>query len=494
MDPSQGAESSFQDISEASVASSSGDILVVRAKAVDLDQYSRIANPESGEVVRHSKGGIYRYCVQSNCLYSSYNTTNFRNHLRAQHGIIATAVAPKIKQMATKQLQDILSTDSSTRKEIKRSLFQSFLNDSQSAIREAIVRLIVVHSLSLRLIEWPEFHTILYLINPEIKESSCLPTSHNTIKADILKSWHTQREIVQRDLHVAVSPINLSLDIWTSPNNYLLLGVVAHFLRINDSQISKALIGLREVGSHAGEEQAKTLIQILLDFQIINRLGVIIGDNSGTNDTLCRSISSWRIQNLPEQPEWDPEIQRTRCIGHIINLIVQAFLFTSISVEDLETYDRGDQEGGVEPSPIEQQTTKEKFRSMGPLGKLHNITVFIRSSANRTQEFVKEAGKRIPLDNRTRWNSWFNMINTALTLEKHIDFLVKTQPELQRDSLGASDWDWLRTVHGFLKLMADLTLQNEGDERNLSEVLPTLQIIKYQALALKEKIKVRDTL
>ena len=51
---------------------------------------------------------------------------------------------------------------------------------------------------------------------------------------------------------------------------------------------------------------------------------------------------------------------------------------------------------------------------MGPIGKLHNHVVYIYSSANRTTQFVERASKIIPLDNRTRQNSWFTMLNTAL--------------------------------------------------------------------------------
>ena len=51
---------------------------------------------------------------------------------------------------------------------------------------------------------------------------------------------------------------------------------------------------------------------------------------------------------------------------------------------------------------------------MGPMGKLHNIVIHIRKSANCTIWFKDRAGKIIPLNNRTRWNSWFTMLNVAL--------------------------------------------------------------------------------
>jgi hypothetical protein len=51
---------------------------------------------------------------------------------------------------------------------------------------------------------------------------------------------------------------------------------------------------------------------------------------------------------------------------------------------------------------------------MGPMGKLHNLVVHIRKLANCTTWFKERALKIIPLDNCTRWNSWYNMLSVAL--------------------------------------------------------------------------------
>ena len=47
------------------------------------------------------------------------------------------------------------------------------------------------------------------------------------------------------------------------------------------------------------------------------------------------------------------------------------------------------------------------------MGKLHNLVIHIRASASRTAEFVESASRRIPLDNRTRWNSWYHTLKVA---------------------------------------------------------------------------------
>jgi hypothetical protein len=100
--------------------------------------------------------------------------------------------------------------------------------------------------------------------------------------------------------------------------------------------------------------------------------------------------------------EWNVEEWRIRCIGHIINLVVQAFLFANvIGVEELELYDSQDENGELG----DEETIRIKFRLLGPLGQGHNIVVHIHGSPGRIEEFKVLAGRLIPLDNCIRWNS-----------------------------------------------------------------------------------------
>jgi hypothetical protein len=51
---------------------------------------------------------------------------------------------------------------------------------------------------------------------------------------------------------------------------------------------------------------------------------------------------------------------------------------------------------------------------MGLMGKLYNYIVYIYSLANHTKWFIERAGKIVPFNNYTRWNSWFLMLYVAL--------------------------------------------------------------------------------
>ena len=49
-----------------------------------------------------------------------------------------------------------------------------------------------------------------------------------------------------------------------------------------------------------------------------------------------------------------------------------------------------------------KEATRVKFRLLGPLGKAHNIVVYIRGSAGYTEAFRKLTERMIPIDNHTR--------------------------------------------------------------------------------------------
>ena len=62
---------------------------------------------------------------------------------------------------------------------------------------------------------------------------------------------------------------------------------------------------------------------------------------------------------------------------------------------------------------------------MGPLKKLYNIVIHIHSTETYMREFKRLAGRTIPLDNKTRWNSWYQMLKVALEKAAAIDSYTK---------------------------------------------------------------------
>jgi hypothetical protein len=77
--------------------------------------------------------------------------------------------------------------------------------------------------------------------------------------------------------------------------------------------------------------------------------------------------------------------------------------------------------------------------------------VHIQGSTTCTKEFVKLVGRKIPLDNHTRWNSWFLMLVVAVEKAGAIDTYTKNHfPTLEVDYLTLQNWKRLCTIKEFL--------------------------------------------
>jgi len=280
------------------------------------------------------------YCKHCNT-YNSQVTSNFRRHLQNKRQIIVD------------------ETESS-----KRPLPQEPLN--RALLNEALVSLVTQANLSFRIVESPEFQDFCQILNPKAKDY--LTTAHSTVRLLAEASWQSQKDIIRKRVQSALSSIHISLDIWTSPNRILLLGICGHFFDQNSEKLCKSLLALRPVINHSGEAQFETLLNVLQDYGIVRK---VVCDNATSNDVLCRILSTHLEEE--EDIQWNPVFHRVRCIGHVINLAVSAFLFSGVRIEQLESIPESDAEEMALSVAASPPTT---FRNMGLLGKLHNITVY----------------------------------------------------------------------------------------------------------------------
>ena len=392
-----------------------------------------------------------------------------RTHLQRKHEIDVETSVSQVQATALMQLEQLyLRAQSSGQTEaIDAQVFAKQLD--QDIINEALITLIIVQNVSFRIVESPEFHVFCQVLNPQ--SHGFVTTAHSQIGRKIRELWQTHKDTIRKKLQSALSRIHLSVDIWTSPNRLLLLAVTADFVDCTEEKHMKALLALRTVKGHSGEAQFAVLLPVLHDYGIARKLGAVVADNSGTNDTLCREIEAHLLNE--ESLVWEASQWRLRCLGHIINLAVQAFLFhNAIGMEEMESCDESEKSEGI------SEAIKQKFRLLGPLGKLHNIVVNIRSSAGRTSEFLALAGRMIPLDNRTRWNSWHSMLVVADKHASPIDAYAKSYfDELSKDYLTPLDWKKLRTIMAFLQPFHRATLETQGHRATLEKVLFTMDVL-----------------
>jgi hypothetical protein len=82
------------------------------------------------------------------------------------------------------------------------------------------------------------------------------------------------------------------------------------------------LIGFKRMkGSHGGENIAEVMIPVLEEYEVSSNLEVFVTDNVESNDVAIRAIL------ISLRPDLYIDDRRARCLGHIINLAAQAFMF-----------------------------------------------------------------------------------------------------------------------------------------------------------------------
>jgi hypothetical protein len=345
---------------------------------------------------------------------------------------------------------------------------------------------IITGDIAFRKIEDKGFRELIDYCSP--LAAACLQ-SHQTLSRNI-RALHQQGVTkVAKFLATAVTRISFSFDLWTSPNKKAMIGVVAHFVDSAGDVRSVRLALQRLLGEHSGANMAASLVGLFKSFGIDNKVGYFMCDNASSNDTCIEAM-------LLLLPSWcnDKAQVRLRCVGHIFNLVASAILFG----QDDEA-----QEDLFDEYPNNLNAVLLEWRKKGPIGKLHNVIRYIRSSPQRIAEFESfqrdvDAGfdKRrilaLVADVVTRWNSTSEMIDRALLLKQSIDDYSSkiigewhqhkrngTPPSLVDDALTTDDWLCLTEYRGILKPLHDATKALEGHAGGrfgaIWLVLPTIE-------------------
>jgi hypothetical protein len=377
------------------------------------------------------------------------------------------------------------------KEEIAENLFRGYLTKDKKKIKRALVEFVVENRLSFNIVENSSLGTLLTCFNPLAGE--VLPTSHNTISDHMMREFENQKGLLQRLLKSSYTRIHISADIWTSPNRYLTLGVTGTFVWIDNDKPRRirALLGLQEVAGHSGENQSHLITPILEQFDIIQNIGCVVGDNATTNDTLCRSLAS-HFNSLKTTHKWVAEEMRGRCLGHLINLIAKAFLVNKEILQDKEedneliwvtitaaTYEETrSQEKEKKKKTGRKDKDTPKLEPIAVLAKLHAIVIHIHNSPGHTKEFRELAGRLIPQDNATRWNSWYAMIRIACGKQEAVSkYTLNNLSELQASFLTDENWKELHAIKDFLKIFHEATLRAEGDHGSIGQTLVLLNAL-----------------
>lgn len=447
--------------------------------------------PQADEETHQSSQRLW-YCQQCcNPSWRTVSTTSAKRHMRNAHGVAIEEEERPAKKALQQSLEVAFMHAEQKSREIATRSEESILRNTiqLDAFYEAQIQLITRRRLPLNCVSWPEYQALLCAVNPKAEE--VLIQSGTTVFAHIERSYLLHREAIKSQLQAAKSKVHFSIDLWSSPHRKAFLGICGQWVD-EHYELREALLGLPNIKhSHSGETMSRHLLDTIRYFGIADNVGYFTADNATSNDTCMSALSTSLASEFGV--EFHPTERRIRCGGHIINLCLQAFLFASSKEALCAAIEEADRSMDTTAVEYLQEQLRHKagkgrrwkatedqagWRSMGPLGKLHNIAVFIRSSTVHSDAWYRLAGCTLGIDNATRWNSWYMLLRNALDKkDKLMMFQQEHHKALGDDCLTQDDWDILRLTADFLQPFWQATLAQQMKWSSLDQLLYHMDIL-----------------
>lgn len=464
-----------------------------KKRRLNEELWSHTRAPKDNEPTRNKHYQEIYYCKHCTRYKGTSASVRFREHLRGNHSIRVPLTEESTSRTAFKNtIQDIFGKQAERQKD-RNIEEEKHLRAAIQApeFKEACARLITVRNLPHSLLDWPEFWAVILSVNYVTQD--ILKLARKDVPKLIESTYHLHREQLLRKLQNALTWIHFSIDMWTSPAKTGFQAVVVHWADAETRRVESALLSLKEFkGSHGGEEQARVFLEVIQESGLRDKLGLFTMDNHTSNDKMLRYIAE-------EIDNFDPIFRRVRCYGHVLNLTVQAFLF-GFSKRNGE--DRTDEEDAIDQAIWEVSQLSEdsnlntrdrgelarEWRRLGSLGKLHSINIWARASTERYNGFVRAIGRAIPLDNDTRWNSWFKEVEVALLKRRELrEWIDENWDELGDDTLSREDWQELEEIKEFLQPFVDCTLDTQGITATLDRTFESMEFIIKHFTDMKSK-------
>jgi hypothetical protein len=114
-----------------------------------------------------------------------------------------------------------------------------------------------------------------------------------------MDAYEIMRQEIKKDLHNnRLSKIHISFDLWTSPNSYTLMVVVAYYVNKSFQNVTRLIILRNLRGNHSGKNIITLFIEIIKDFEIKDLFGYFIINNAESNDIYIEFLFSRLISNF----------------------------------------------------------------------------------------------------------------------------------------------------------------------------------------------------
>ncbi|CAM8898360.1 unnamed protein product [Rhodiola kirilowii] len=263
---------------------------------------------------------------------------------------------------------------------------------NQEAVRKAVAHMIITDELPFRFVERAGFQHFMSVACPLLS----IP-SRRTVGRDCYMLYDEEKLKLKAFLNKSAQRVCLTTDTWTSIQRIDYLCLTVHF--IDDKWVlQKRILNFVRISSHRGEDIGIVIEKCLADWGIENVFTITVDDASSNNTAVAYLKKKLTHQNgciLAGR------YLHMRCIAHIINLVV---------VDGLNSLKHS-------------------------ISRIRNAVRYVRQSPSRWEKFKEciayekiESKNSVCLDVRTRWNSTYKMLESAVKFEAAFDRLDHVDP------------------------------------------------------------------
>lgn len=288
----------------------------------------------------------------------------------------------------------------------------------------------------------------------------------NQASGMISNEFQKMQENVKNLLSQNESKFGFTVDGWSGKTRRSYYGITIHYIDVDWILRSLAIDFKPSKGKHSGADIAKTFFESAKYYNVLDKIAGITLDNVSANSTFIEELKTI-LEN--ENIEFDINDQHFRCLAHVLNLGVQDILKLMQVVcendsseeyeeEYLNSEDAEYSDADEEISEIDQETNDLNPNSVANLvKKVRKLHCKIRNSEPLAIKLKKKCDaleikyRKPEYDSKTRWNSTFDMLQSAEDLKDALNLLCQQNDDLRKYTITSAEWDLIEDLIHFLK-------------------------------------------
>ncbi|KAL1203556.1 Zinc finger BED domain-containing protein DAYSLEEPER [Cardamine amara subsp. amara] len=333
----------------------------------------------------------------------------------------------------------------------------------QDRCNHEMAKMIIMHDYPLHMAEHPGFAGFVKALRPQFNVAS-----FDTIHGDCVTMFLSQKQTLLEFIGEIPGGVNLTVDLWSSNQSVGYAFVTGHFVD-KDWNLTHRLLNVAVVASPDSDFALNQPVAACLsDWKLEGKISSLAVSQSLVNKTSVDNLRGF--MSVRNQHVLNGQLLMGKCYAHLLSSMAQ----DTLTAEQLQE----------------------------PIQKVRDSIKYVKTNENCGDRF-DELKRQFPthsfkkdllIDNRTRWDTTYNMLSAACEHIQVFSCLEVCHPEY-RISISSEEWKKIESLCSCLKVLFEagevLTRPNQMTANDLYHEMTNLQL-ELSRVAMCEDPDVRN--